>query len=256
MEPLAPAVTGGGRMPSAIVTGAAGAIGSAVTRRLVALGFPVLAVDRDGRALGALERDLGELVVPLAADVSDEAQVSGYAAVARERWGGVDRFFNNAGVEGAVARTEEYPVDEFDRVLAINVRGIFLGLKHVLPVMSTGGAVVNTASALGILGAPEMPAYVASKHAVVGLTKVAALEQTDRGVRVNAVCPGPVAGRMITALEDATFGGDGSTFANLVPIGRYGRADEIAAMVMWLLSPEASFVTGAIHTIDGGQSAV
>lgn len=236
-------------MTSAVVTGAGGAIGSAIVRKLTERGIDVLAVDRDQTALAVFDDD--DRVVVHTADVTDEADVQGYVAKAVELWGGVDMFANNAGIEGPVAPVHEYPTDAFDQVIAVNVRGVFLGLKHVLPVMSEGGSVVNTSSALGLVGGQGVGAYVTSKHAVIGLTKVAALENATRSVRVNAVCPGPIAGRMIESLEAAAFGDSGTTFADLTPMGRHGTADEVASFVRFLLSGESAYATGTAHSVDG-----
>lgn len=237
---------------TAIVTGAAGTIGSAIVDALVARGVEVLAIDRDETALGKLA---AEHVHTHVADVTDEESVRAYAAAANERWGRVDMFANNAGIEGAVAPVTAYDTAEFDRVQSVNVRGVFLGLKHVLPLIPAGGAVVNTSSGLGQVGAAGLGAYVASKHAVIGLTKSAALEQAETNVRVNAVCPGPIAGRMIEALEDATFGDSGTTMANFVPLGRHGKASEVANLVVFLLSDEASYISGTAHVVDGAFTA-
>lgn len=144
------------------------------------------------------------------------------------------------------------PAKSFDQVVAVNIRGVFLGLKHVLPIMEAGGAVVNTSSSFGLVGAAGLSPYVASKHAVIGLTKSVALEQAERGVRVNAVCPGPIAGRMIQSLEDAAFGDSGTTFATLVPTGRHGKPEEVADLVAHLVSDRASFLTGTAHEASGG----
>ncbi|WP_433503028.1 SDR family NAD(P)-dependent oxidoreductase [Pseudonocardia halophobica] len=232
---------------TAVVTGAGGEIGRAVVDRLVAEGAAVLAVDR--------------VVVPPApgvhphvADVTDPAAVAGYAEAGAALGGGtIDLFVNNAGIEGTVARLEDLAVEDFDRVQAVNVRGVFLGLKHVLPRMVRGGVVVNAGSVASLRGAPGVGAYIASKHAVLGLTRTAALEQADRGVRVCAVCPGPVEGRMMASL-DSGRGRAGST-PGAFDGGRYATVEEVAGAVCFLLSPDAGFVSGTTLTVDGARTA-
>jgi len=179
--------------------------------------------------------------------------------------GGVGAFFNNAGIEGTITPLTEQPVDAFDKVVAVNLRGVFLGLKHVMRHMaaSGGGSIVNTASVAGLIGMGGLGAYVASKHAVVGLTKVAALEGAPASIRVNAVCPGPVDGRMMESLESgaATMLGlpDAATvhgvFTGMAPAGRYARPDEVADLVAYLLSARSSYVSGAAIPIDWGWTA-
>ena len=181
--------------------------------------------------------------------------------VALERYGAIDCFHNNAGIEGSVAPTHEYNEAMFDRVIAVNVKGVFLGLRHVLPVMIAQGrgSVVNTSSVAGLTASPGMPAYVASKHAVIGLTKTAAGEVGRAGIRVNAVCPGPIDTRMIHALEAALNPDDpdavGARYQGNIPLGRYGTAEEVANVVLFLSSDLASNITGAHYTVDGGRTA-
>jgi NAD(P)-dependent dehydrogenase (short-subunit alcohol dehydrogenase family) len=204
----------------AIVTGAAGGVGAAVARALRERGTAVLAVDADAAALAVLERELGG-VETFVADPTRAHDVAGYVARACELWGGVDLFFNNVDVEGPTGPLTETSESEFDAMIDGNLRPTFLGLKHALPHVRAGGAVVNMASDMGVVGAPGFAGYVASKHGVLGLTKVAALECERRGIRVNAVCPG----RLREVDVDAGVSVDG-----------FRTPGEIADLVIFLLS--------------------
>lgn len=248
----------------ALVTGAGNGIGRAVALGFARGGAPVAVVDRDGAAaeetVALIHRTGGEARAILA-DVTKSADVAAYVRATLDAYGAIDCFHNNAGIEGKVAPTAEYEEAVFDQVIAVNVKGVFLGLRHVLPVMlrQGRGAVVNTASIAGLLGSPGMPAYVASKHAVIGLTKTASGEVARAGVRVNAVCPGPIDTRMIHALEAQLNPGDPAVvearYQASIPIGRYGTAEETANVVLFLCSDLASNVTGAQYVVDGGRTA-
>jgi NAD(P)-dependent dehydrogenase (short-subunit alcohol dehydrogenase family) len=247
-----------------VVTGAGGGIGRATAARLAAEGASLVLVDRLKDALAETSAIIERAGVPamtVDADVTAWSDVQRYAAAAVERFGGIDAFFNNAGVLGAVRPLVDYPEAEFDRVMAVNVKGVWLGMKAVAPVMAArgGGAIVNTASIAGLRGAPNLIAYTASKHAVIGLTKSAAIELIRRGIRVNAVCPAPIETSMARELEQG-FGRDNPAraherFAASIPMRRFGESDEVAALVVFLLGPDASYINGGIYTVDGGSMA-
>ena len=248
----------------AVVTGAANGIGRASALAFAKARARVVVVDRDeadGEASAGIIRQQGGEARFVAADVTQAADVAGYVKAALDAWGRIDCFHNNAGIEGAWKHTAEYDEAMFDQVVAVNVKGVFLGLRHVLPVMlaQKAGAIVNTASVAGLVATPGMPAYVASKHAVIGLTKTAAGEVARSGVRVNAVCPGPVDTRMIHSLEQMINPGDpamvGRRYQSAIPLGRYVTADEIAATVLFLCSDLAAAITGAQYVVDGGRTA-
>ncbi len=248
----------------ALVTGAGNGIGRASSVGFAKRGAKLVLVDRDadaGEATAGIIRQQGGEAIFVAADVTKSADVQGYVKAALDKYGAIDCFHNNAGIEGKVAPTAEYDEAMFDAVMGVNVKGVFLGLRHVLPVMlaQKRGAVVNTASVAGLVGSPGMPAYVASKHAVLGLTKVAGGEVARAGVRVNAVCPGPIDTRMIHSLEQMMSPADptvaGQRYQNSIPIGRYGTAEEVANVVLFLCSDLAGNVTGAHYVVDGGRTA-
>lgn len=248
----------------ALVTGAANGIGRAVASGFAAGGAMVVLVDHDaanGGAAAAAIREAGGKAIFVAADVTRSADVRGYVAAALDTYGAIDCFHNNAGIEGKIATTAEYDEAVFDAVMGVNVKGVFLGLRHVLPVMlkQGRGAVVNTASIGGLVGTPGMSAYVASKHAVIGLTKVAAGEVGKAGIRVNAICPGPIDTRMVrdVARQVSPNDPDGvaERYCQAIPLGRYGTAEEVANLVLFLCSDLASNITGGQYVIDGGRTA-
>jgi NAD(P)-dependent dehydrogenase (short-subunit alcohol dehydrogenase family) len=245
----------------AVVTGGANGIGRAVALGFVRGGGRVAIVDRDEAAGAALAAEIGKAAIFCAADVTRAADVAGYVKAALDEFGAIDCFHNNAGIEGKVAPLVEYDDAIFDAVLGVNVKGVYLGLKHVLPVMvaQKRGSVVNTASVAGLVGTPGMGAYVASKHAVIGLTKVAASEVGPLGIRVNAICPGPIDTRMVRDLAKQVSPNNPDSveerYTAGIPLRRYGTADEVANLVLFLLSDLAGNITGAQYTTDGGRTA-
>lgn len=246
----------------ALVTGAAGLIGRTTARLLAERGASVAAVDMAGADFSTLKSMLpqGAGLLTIEADVTDEESVKSYVAKARQEFGHIDVFFNNAGIEGTVKPMAEYPLDVFRKVMDVNVIGVFLGLKYVLPVMyeQGHGSVINTSSIAGFSGSTGMAAYNASKHAVIGLTRCAADEAGPKGIRVNTVNPGPIESRMMKSINT----GQGNekeaheATAARIPQRRYGTPEEVAEMVAFLASDAASFCNGSIYCIDGGINAV
>jgi NAD(P)-dependent dehydrogenase (short-subunit alcohol dehydrogenase family) len=247
----------------AVVTGAAGVIGTATMRLLAERGARIVAVDRRKAELKTAIKDLPATADPLlvTADVTREEEVAEYVHAALDKFGTIDVFFNNAGIEGDIRPLTDYPLDSFRRVLDVNVVGVFLGMKHVLPTMlkNKKGSIVNTASIAGLMGSPHIAVYSASKHAVIGLTKSAAWECTGTGVRINCVCPGLIDSRMLSTILQGRSGGNEpppqDKIVERIPARRLGQASEVAAIVAFLASDDASYVSGSHYTVDGGRTA-
>ncbi len=223
-------------------------------------GAAVVAVDRDLERLEALRATMprGSKLLTVDADVTDESSVANYVRRATQEHGRIDIFFNNAGIEGRVHKIPEYPLDEFQKVMNVNVVGVFLGLKYVIPVMvgQGGGSIINTSSAAGRQGAAGLAAYISSKHAVIGITRTAAIEWAASGVRVNCVNPGPIEGRMMSSLESGMLPGNEDIvkqkLRERIPAGRYGDPEEVATMVAFLASDDARYLNGSFYMVDGG----
>lgn len=247
----------------AIITGGAGEIGKVTAEKFLMEGSKVVLVDLSAEALEKVKAELapnGE-VLTIEADVTKEADVANYVNKVTEKYGQIDVFFNNAGIEGKVAPLVEQSVEDFDRVLAVNVRGVFLGLKYVLPVMMKqgSGSVINTSSVAGLHGSPNLSPYITSKHAVVGLTKAAAVEAAKAKVRVNSIHPSPVDTRMMRSIETG-FNADHAEFiqqefTKAIPLGRYAESTDVASLVLFLASDESSFITGVQYRVDGGMGS-
>lgn len=238
-----------------IITGAAGEIGFATAQKFAKAGANVMLVDIDEDNLKARANELDtDNVAYQVADVTKEDDVKAYVQATLDRFGKIHYFFNNAGIEGKVAPIHETDMQVFDQVMQVNVYGVALGMKHVMPVIAEGGSIVITSSVAGLMGTPGMLPYITSKHATIGIMRVAALEGAERKVRVNTVHPGVIDSRMMESLE----GGMGdqkevhSMFEQQVPLKRYGQESEVADMVFFLLSDQASYCTGQIYVLDGG----
>ena len=246
----------------AVVTGGGNGIGRATALGFARGGARVVVVDRDtvgGAETVAEIRAAGGAAIFTPADVTKSADVAAYVRLALDTFGRIDCFHNNAGIEGKIAHTADYAEDDYDAVMSVNAKGVFLGMRHVLPVMIAqgGGAVVNTASVAGLAPSAGMVAYVASKHAVLGMTKVAAAEVGRNNIRVNAVCPGPIATRMTRDIARQVSPNNPDAvearYSSSIPLGRYGTAEEVANVVLFLCSDLASNVTGTQYVVDGGR---
>lgn len=244
---------------TAIITGGSGGIGRAAGALFAKEGANVLLVDIDEDALKSAVADAGGNSVSYAvADVADEAQTQAYAATAVERYGGIDIALLNAGIAGKSAPITKMAVEDFDKIMAVNTRGVFLGMKHTMPAMAERGAgsIVITSSVAGLIGTPKISAYTASKHAVVGLMRSGALEGARNKIRVNTINPAPVATQLARDLEEG-FNPDDPDKAQeamlrAIPLRRYAEPPEIADLLLFLASDESRYCTGGVYTIDGG----
>jgi NAD(P)-dependent dehydrogenase (short-subunit alcohol dehydrogenase family) len=243
----------------AIVTGGGSGIGRATALQLAADGLCLVVSDIDEPGASETVRMIvgaGGEALAVRTDVTSNADCQALVALAVERHGRLDVAFNNAGIAGYPRLTADYSPAQWQRVIDVNLTGIFNCLRHEIPAMRTGGgAIVNTASIMGLTGAPGGSAYCAAKHGVIGLTKAAALEYGRDGIRINVVCPGYIETPMTT--------GEGSIFSeekvesgiSRAAIRRLARPEEVAELVVWLCSPRASYITGSSYTVDGGVSA-
>ncbi|HZZ48780.1 MAG TPA: SDR family oxidoreductase [Pseudonocardia sp.] len=237
----------------AVITGAGSGLGAAMAETFVREGAKVLVADVSGHQKQVAD-DIGDGCIAVQVDVTQSTEVRSLLERAVSEFGRLDILCNNAGIDGHVAPTGEYPEDEFDKVWAVNGRGVFLGMRHAIPLMleSGGGSIVNTASMASSVAFPGMPAYCASKGAVEMLTKTAAAEYAGKGIRVNAICPGPIRTGITDSLPPELIAG----VVAATPIGRYGDPSEVANLALFLASDESSFITGTAVLIDGGYTTL
>jgi NAD(P)-dependent dehydrogenase (short-subunit alcohol dehydrogenase family) len=246
----------------AVITGGSGGIGIEAGRLFVREGARVLLVDLQEEPLQKAVQSINSAAVSYAvADVSQPEQVQAYVRTAVERYGGVDISLQNAGIEGVVQPITDYPLEMFDKVLAVNVRGVWLGLKYLMPEIRKrgGGSIIITSSVAGVRGTPGISAYVTSKHAVIGLMRTAAMEGAAHNIRVNTVNPAPIDTRMMRSLEEGFAPGAAThakeRIATTVPLRRYGTPEEVANVMLFLASEESRYCTGGVYMVDGGISA-
>lgn len=242
---------------TALVTGATSGIGAAVARELASWGAHVIVSDLKAEACAAMAAQIvatGGRAHGFAADVGDPEAMAALVAFAEDRTGGLHLAVNNAGIGGAQAPVGEYPIDAWEQVVRVNLNGVFFGLRYQIPAMlrAGGGAIVNMASILGSVGFANSAAYVAAKHGVLGLTKTAALDYAQKGIRINAVGPGFIQTPLLTDnLSAEMLAG----LAGMHPVGRIGTPEDVSALTCFLLSDRAGFITGSYHLVDGGYTA-
>lgn len=244
----------------AIITGGAAGIGKSTAALFLEEGASVMLVDINKEKLQSTSEELNSSnLAYCVADVSNPADVERYTSETLSRFGKINLFFNNAGIEGTSSSLENYPNEIFDKVIAINLKGVWYGCKYVIPKMVEGGSVIITSSVAGLKGFKDLGAYVTSKHGVIGIMRVAALEFADRNIRVNTVHPGPVNTQMMRRIE-TDISPDNSEevkkgFEAIVPFSRYAEPIEIANLVLFLASDESKYVNGSTYVIDGGLMA-
>jgi NAD(P)-dependent dehydrogenase (short-subunit alcohol dehydrogenase family) len=241
-----------------VITGAARGIGAAAAHLFAGEGATLMLADVIAAPLQAVAAMIGDKAAYHMTDVSDEAAVKSLVDVTVARHGRIDAALLNAGIEGQTKAIVDYPADVFDKVMAVNVRGVWLGLKYVMQAMDArGGSIVITSSTSGIRATPHMSAYTASKHAVIGLMRSAAIEGAPKKIRVNTVNPSPIDTPMMTAIEQmrGVGGRNDQPLARATPLGRYGTPAEVAQLMLFLASDESSFCTGGVYMVDGGVSA-
>ena len=244
-----------------IVTGGAGSIGLESARLLLQEGAKVMLVGRNEENLARAAKTLNtssDSLGTIKANVADTQETQKYVHQTVARWGKFDVLFSHAGISGAIKPITEYPEEVFDAVMAINIRGTFLACKYGLPQMNDGGSIIITSSIMGVTADPGVCGYVTSKHALIGLMRVVAKEAASRRIRVNVVAPGPVDNSFQSKIEERLteiVGQDGTEFLNhAIPLGRHGRAEEVARMVLFLASDQSSFSTGSVFMTDGGMN--
>lgn len=245
----------------AIITGASGGIGAATARLFLSEGARVMLVDREAGSLSRLCAELGTAARFCTADVSREEDTANYVKATVREFGGIDVLFANAGTEGKFCPIIDLPVQVFEQVWTVNVRGVFLGIKHSAPHIAQrgGGSIVITSSIAALMGSAGLAAYVSSKHALTGLARTAALELASRNIRVNTVNPGPIDNRMMRSIEEQADPSHPSAvrqgFEGQVALGRYGKNEEIARLALFLASSDGSYCTGGVYVADGGFTA-
>ena len=244
----------------AIITGGAAGIGKSTAALFLKEGASVMLVDINKENLESTSKELdSQHLAYCVADVSNPADVERYTVETLSKFGKINLFFNNAGIEGSSSSIEDYPNEVFDKVIAVNLKGVWYGCKYVIPKMVEGGSVIITSSVAGLKGFSGLGAYVTSKHGVIGIMRVSALEFADRKIRVNTIHPGPVNTQMMRRIE-TDISPDNSAevqkgFEAIVPFGRYGEALEISNLVLYLASDESKYVNGSTYVIDGGLMA-